>query len=77
MSFNMFESCQNCPYRTITPNCHNIDICEGWAVREYRKLQLKVQEDKTKEADNYIKYKAVLTRDAYTKSLKKGQNRGR
>lgn len=77
MSFDMFKSCQNCPYRTITPNCHDERICAGWAYRQNRKRQIKVEKEKTRPADNYIKAKIMSNKAAYLKSLKKGQKHGR
>lgn len=35
MGIDKFKTCQNCPDRTIHPNCHT--ICEGYL---YRKMQI-------------------------------------
>jgi len=72
-TFDPFKSCKNCPYRCADPNCHNEQICKGWAHRQYIKSQQKAQLEKDRDVDNYIKDKMVMNRIAYHRSLQKGQ----
>ena len=44
-SHNKFESCRNCPDRTVEPNCH--ETCRGYIFRQ--KQQEKIRKSKQAE----------------------------
>lgn len=53
---NKFESCENCPDRSIEPNCHN--TCRGYLFRVEKNTKLK--ESKRKDFDYYDFKKKVV-----------------
>lgn len=50
--YNKFETCEDCPDRSIEPNCHN--TCRGYLYRQEQKE--KIRKEKAKDSD-YIGFK--------------------
>lgn len=75
--FDPYKSCKGCPNRCAEPNCHNEQTCDGWRFRQEQLRQQKSELKFTRDADNYIKAKAVDNRILYFKSTKKGQKHKR